>query len=59
MLPYRRQGEIDYASLDFNPDETEPAEDAMEQNEELNEIHNLLRAYVADFGSRPNAFLDR
>ncbi len=59
MLPYRRQGEIDYASLDFNPDETEPPEDAMEQNEELNEIHNLLRAYVADFGHRPNVFLDR
>ena len=59
MLPYRRQGEIDYASLDFDPDVTEPPEDAMEQNEELNEIHNLLRAYVADFGSRPNVFLDR
>ena len=59
MLPYRRQGEIDYASLDFNPDETEPPEDSMEQNEELNEIHNFLRAYVADFGRRPNVFLDR
>ena len=59
MLPYRRQGEIDYASLDFDPDVTEPPEDAMEQNEELNEIHNLLRTYVADFGSRPNVFLDR
>ncbi len=59
MLPYRRQGEIDYASLDFNPDVTEPPEDAMEQNEELNEIHNLLRAYVTDFGRRPNVFLDR
>ena len=59
MLPYRRQGEIDYASLDFDPDVTDPPEDAMEQNEELNEIHNLRRAYVVDFGGRFNVFLDR
>ena len=59
MLPYRRGGDIDYASLDFNPDVTEPPEDSMEQNRELNEIHNLLRAYVTDFDSRPDIFLDR
>ena len=59
MLPYRRQGEIDYASLDFDPDVTEPPPDAMEQNRELNEIHNLLIAHITGFDSRPDIFLDR
>ncbi len=59
MLPYRRQGEIDYASLDFNPDVTEPPEDAMEQNRELTEVETLLRAHLTDFGRRPDIFLDR
>ena len=38
MLPYRRQGRIDYASLDFDPDVVEVPPDAMEQNLELTEI---------------------
>ena len=59
MIPYRRQGEIDYASLDFDPDVADVPEDAMEQNLELSEIENLLRAYVTDFGRRPDIFLDR
>ena len=59
MLPYRRQGEIDYAALDFDPDVTEPPEDAMEQNRELPEIESILVAYFTDFNSRPDVFLDR
>ncbi len=59
MLPYRRQGEIDYAALDFDPDVTEPPEDAMEQNRELREIEGILVAYFTDFDSRPDVFLDR
>ena len=59
MLPYRKQGEIDYASLDFNPDVTEPPPDAMEQNRELYEIQSLLHAHITDFGQRPDIFLDR
>ena len=59
MIPYRRQGEIDYAGLDFDPDVADVPEDAMEQNLELSEIENLLRAYVTDFGRRPDIFLDR
>ncbi len=59
MLPYRRQGEIDYAALDFDPDVAEPPEDAMEQTLELTEIQNLLTAYFTDFNSRPDIFLDR
>ena len=48
MLPYRRQGEIDYAGLDFDPDEA--AEKA--------EMFQLLSARLADFNQRPNVFLD-
>ena len=59
MLPYRRQGEIDYASLDFNPDVSDHPDDSMEQNRELDEIMGLLRAHVTDFDSRPDIFLDR
>ncbi len=59
MLPYRRQGDIDYASLDFDPNETDPPPDSMEQNSELNEVLNLLFARFTDFGRRPDVFLDR
>ena len=53
MLPYRRQGRIDYARLDFDPDVVEVPPDAMEQNLELTEIEILLRAHLTDFGGRP------
>lgn len=59
MLPYRRQGEIDYASLEFDPDEPVRKPDAMEQNLEQDEILGLLRAYLTDFNRRPDIFLDR
>ena len=58
MLPYRRQGEIDYASLEFNPDEKNLTDDAMEQNLELAEILGLFRARFTDFNQRPDVFLD-
>ena len=59
MLPYHRQGEIDYASLDFSPEEKEPPPDSMQQNREIDEIINLLRARLTDFDRRPDIFLDR
>ncbi len=59
MLPYRRLVEIDYDSLDFNPDVTEPPSDAMEQNLELYEIQSLLHAHITGFGRRSDIFLDR
>ena len=58
MLPYRRQGEIDYASLEFNPDEKHRTEDAMEQNLEIAEILGIFRARFTDFNRRPDVFLD-
>ncbi len=59
MLPYLRQGEIDYDALDFNPDVADVPPDAMEQNEEVNEILGVLRAHITNFGERPDIFLDR
>ena len=58
MLPYRRQGEIDYASLDFDPNEKELPPDHMEQNREINEVIGLLMARFTDFWRRPDVFLD-
>ena len=58
MLPYQRQGEIDYDSLEFDPNEKNLTPDAMEQNLELTEILGLFRACLTDFNRRPDVFLD-
>ncbi len=58
MLPYRRQGEIDYASLDFDPNESAEKPDAMEQHLEQAEVFGLLSARFTGFNDRPNVFLD-
>ncbi len=59
MLPYLRQSDIDYASLDFNPDVSEHPVDSMEQNDQMGEIIGLLRSHFTAFGSRPDVFLSR
>ena len=58
MLPYHRQGAIDYARLDFDPNEPVLKPDAMEQNLQLEAILGLLRAHFTDFNRRPDVFLD-
>jgi Uma2 family endonuclease len=57
MLPYVKQGEIDYASLDYNPDEPEPMPEAMEQEPVVQEILGILASRLTDFGHRPDIFL--
>lgn len=57
MLPYFKRGEIDYASLDYNPDEPEPMPEAMEQELVVQEILNILANRFADFGHRPDVFV--
>ena len=57
MLPYRKLGEIDYASLDYNPDEPEPMPDAMEQEPVIQEILGIMGSRFTDFGNRPDVFL--
>ncbi len=58
VRPYRRLGPIDYARLDYDPNEPVQKPDAMEQNRQLREILNLLAAHVTDFDRRPDVFLD-
>ena len=57
MLPYVKRGEIDYAALDYNPDEPEPMPEAMEQETVVNEILNILASRFADFWQRPDVFI--
>ncbi len=58
ILPYREQGTIDYARLDFDPHEPVLKPDAMEQNIPLHEIFGLLASRFTDFQQRPDVFLD-
>ena len=58
MRPYHRQGEIDYARLDYNPDEPVLKPDAMQQNPPLHEILGLLASRFTAFQRRPDVFLE-
>ena len=58
MIPYNRQEEIDYDSLEFNPDRKHLTPDAMEQNREIQEILSICNARFTDFGRRPDVFVD-
>ena len=57
MLPYVKKGEIDYAALDYNPDEPEPMPEAMEQEPVVAEIIGIMHSRFTDFMSRPDVFL--
>ena len=56
MLPYVKKGEIDYAALDYNPDEPEPMPDAMEQEFVVNEILGIMHSRFTDFKDAPGCF---
>ena len=58
MLPYRKGGPIDYASLEFDAFEKEVPPDHMEQNREIREVLNLLTPRLTDFDRRPDVFID-
>ncbi len=57
MLPYRQQGDIDYAGLDVDPGERELPPDAMEQESAVQELLGLLASRFIDSGQRPDPFL--
>ena len=57
-IPYRKMGEIDYDSLDFDPNESVEKPDAMEQHREQSEAFVLLNVYFADFGKSEDVFVD-
>ena len=57
ILPYRPQGEIDYARLDFDPNKPALKPEAMEQEQPIHAIIGLLTSRFTDFGQRPDTFL--
>ena len=57
MLPYQREGEIDYAKLCFDPFDPDPLPDAMIQNPILFEIMHILTGRFRT-NLRANVFLD-
>ena len=56
--PQRDFPEIDYQSLDFNPDEKQRAPDAMQQNPEILAIFPLLEAQLRRIYPSETVFLD-
>ena len=58
MLLYRKGGPIDYASLEFDPNEWEWPPDHMEQSKEIAAVFALLNARFTDFHSRSDVFVD-
>ena len=58
VLPYRRQGDIDYSSLEFDPDGGDRPPDHMEQSIPIQEILWLIHAWLEDFYRRPDVFID-
>ena len=58
MLPYHRMGDIDYDSLDFDPNEIVDKPEAMEQRLPQEEVVGLLRAHLTEFNRRADIFLD-
>ena len=57
MRPYRKQGEIDYARLDYHPDEPVLKPEAMDQERPIHAILGLLASRFTDFEQRPDTFL--
>ena len=58
MLHYRRQGDIDYAALDFDPDVSVEKPEPMEQHPPQSVIYTVLRDWFVDFHRRPDVFVD-
>ena len=56
-IPYRKGGEIDYASLDFNPDEPHRPEDAMLQDKQIGELWAILHGLFTDFFTRKDTLV--
>ena len=57
ILPYRRQGEIDYDALDFDPSEPVEKPEAMEQRDPQFDVLRLMWIGLAELGRRPGVFI--
>ncbi len=58
MLPYRRQGDIDYSKLEFDPDGGDSPPDHMEQSISIQEFLWLIHSWLEDFYRSPDVFID-
>ena len=56
--PTASGADIDYDSLEFDPDLREKPPDHMEQNREIREMTGLFAARFTEFDTRPDVFLD-
>ena len=57
MRPYRKQGKIDYARLDFDPYKLVLKPEAMDQERPIHAILGLLANRFTDFEQSPDTFL--
>ena len=57
VRPYRKQGEIDYARLDYDPHELVRKPEAMDQERPIHAILAVLTSRFTDFDQRPDTFL--
>ena len=57
MRPYHRQGEIDYARLDFDPYKLALKPEAIDQERPIHAILSLLASRFTDFEQSPDTFL--
>ena len=58
MIHYRRQGDIDYSALDFDPGVSVEKPDSMEQHPPQSDIYSVLRDWFVDFRRRSDVFVD-
>ena len=56
-LPYIRITDIDYASLEYDPDEPEPLPDAMQQDPILRDFMHILADHCTESDRSPDNFL--
>ncbi len=57
MRPYRKQGKIDYARLDYDPHKLVLKPEAMDQERPIHAILGLLASRFTDFEQSPDTFL--
>ena len=58
ILPYRRQGDIDYSTLEFDPDLGERPPDHLQQVREIWGFLDLIQAWLGDFYRIRDVFID-
>lgn len=58
MLPYKRQGEIDYSKLDFDPFDSSEKPCGMQQKPSMSEVEFIFNNHFTNFRKSPNVFAE-